>query len=80
LQTGVEPVLALCTCAVGKTLGHHGATTGALQGIVADFGGGIHGLVHIAVLQDLARTLCVVGLHARQAVGMHQALGKVTPF
>jgi hypothetical protein len=46
------------------------APPGALQRIVANAGGRVHGLFHIALLQDLAGILRMVGPHARKTVGL----------
>ena len=45
---------------MGKAVGHHLATAGTLQGIIANLGGGIHGLFHITLFEQLARGMGVV--------------------
>ena len=47
---------------MGKALGHYRATGSTLQGIVANAGGRVHGLFHIALLQNLAGVLRMVRL------------------
>ena len=42
----------------------------ALEGVVADLGGGVHGLLDVALLQDLPGAVRVVAPHAGQAVGL----------
>ena len=55
---------------MGEAVRHHRAAAGALQRIVANPGGCVHGFLHIALLQDLARALGMVGPDAGKAIGL----------
>src|SRR5574343_1132685 len=81
LHAGAQPALALRTGAVGERLGHHGAAAGALQRVVADLRGRVHGFLHVALLQDRAGILGVVGPHTGETVGLQfQTHGQAVVF
>jgi hypothetical protein len=55
---------------MGEGIRHHFAAGLPLQGVVADGGGGVQGRFHVAVFNDVARAVGVVGPDAGEAVGL----------
>ena len=50
-------------------VGIHSPSTHALQTVVANGGGGVHGLLYIAGFEDMA-LICGMSPNTRQAVGL----------
>src|SRR5436190_20500128 len=62
LIAGHEPLLALCSRAMGEAVGHHPARCLALQRVVADRGCGSQRRVDVARLEE-ARPLLLFAIH-----------------
>src|SRR5690606_2502265 len=70
LGAGAEPADPLLRAAVGERLGHDDALGALHDVVVADGGGGLHGLLDVAGLEPALRLLGVVGPDAGEAVGL----------
>src|SRR5690606_23432207 len=68
LEAAPEPGDALLRAAVRERLGRHRALGLALDAVVADRGRRAEALLHVALLEQLARAVRVVRPHAGQAV------------
>ena len=65
-----EPAHTLGTAAVGKGIRAHGAALLALQGVVTNLLGRVQGSLQIALLQPVARLLCVLRPNTSVAIGL----------
>src|SRR4030095_541800 len=65
-----HPFLALGAGSVGEAFGYDSAAARALERVVADLGGRVHGLFDVALLQYLAGILGVMGPDTGEAVGL----------
>src|SRR5215216_6024144 len=70
LHAGLEPAHALGGGAMGEALRDHVAAGALLEGVVADGAGVAQGFLDVALLQELAGAVGVVGPDAGQAVGL----------
>ncbi|GEM_PF-3218044 len=72
-----ERALALFGGAVGECVGHHIALRFHLDPVIADSGGGVHGLFHIPFFQDPLGLLRIVGPDAGEKVRLQLQLHQV---